>query len=1592
MSRSARPPVLKQKPALASASRQNPFPATPAGFIDAFYAHVMPADLDLFSPKERASIAASVWSLAQTRRPNEFKLRVFNPSQEKDGWASGHTAIEIVHEDMPFLVDSVTGVLQNRGFSVHMVFHPVLNIRRDAQHKAMGITLAGAPGSSFESFMHIEIDRGDDAAQLKEIEAELRATLSDVKASVKDWPAMRLRMQEAAEKLALPNGKSAEGDDIEEVRAFLHWLADDNFTFLGYREIAFSQQDKAAPAVTIMKGCGLGVLRDDAVRMFGGLRDAGKNNAPMMRKYLRWNHPLFVTKTHATACVHRIVPMDAVFVRQFDEKGRMTGEKLFVGLFTAKNYAQTPHEIPVVRRKIANVVARMNFAPRSHNGRNLAHILATYPHDELFQIPEEELYANTLGILQLQERARVALFVRRDPFDHCATFLVYVPRDRYDSTLREKIKVFLEDAYQGALLAWHVRIDESRLARAFVTLRLNPTSPYPDPVKLEADLREMCRTWPDRLRDRMIAAYGEGEALALLRRYGKAFPKAYCEAMTPDCAVQDVRNLERARAAGRLIVDFDKMGDDRLCLKMLQPDRPLLLSESLPLIENMGLKIDYMGGPYEIKGNDGLAPVYIHKFVGKPALAAHADFDRVKPAFEDALTKVWSGEVENDAFNALTLRAGLGWREIVVLRAFARYLRQLRIPYSHEMMAEALVQHPQVAQQIVALFFTRHDPDLNGNRAAKQSAIESALAEALSHIDVLEEDRIIRRYLNLVQASVRTNYFQTDAKGAFKPYLSIKFDSRAVDFMPLPRPLYEIFVYSPRVEAIHLRGGKVSRGGIRWSDRRDDFRAEVLGLMKAQMVKNSVIVPVGSKGGFIVKHPPTGGDKIQAEGIACYTLMMRGMFDVTDNIKNGKIVPPARVVRHDGDDPYLVIGADKGTATFSDIANGIARDYGFWLDDAFASGGSAGYDHKGMGITARGAWEAIKRHFREMGKDIQKQDFTCVGVGDMSGDVFGNGMLLSPCTRLIGAFDHRHIFCDPAPDAAKSFTERKRMFALQRSSWNDYDRKLISKGGGVFSRAEKTIKITAEMKKAYGIASDTLPPTDLIQAMLKADIDLLYFGGIGTYVKASDETQDEAGDRANEALRVNGADLRAKVVGEGANLGMTQRGRIEYAQAGGRLNTDAIDNSAGVDTSDHEVNIKVLLRRAIDRKMLSFAARDKLLASMTDDVARLVLRDNYLQTQILSLTESRSPDLLQAHLRCMQILEKSGLLNRKVEYLPDDAEIAERQRHGKGLTRPEMAVLLPYAKLWLYEKILDSALPDDPALKRDVENYFPEALQKAYAKDIAQHQLRREIAATVAVNDIINRAGFRIIQTMAESHDPESVVRAYLLTRDAFSLTEIWDGIEALDNKVPAAAQTRMLIAVHTALMQAIEGMLANPKALADLANGIAAGRKGLAQLGDRLSRDPATHSAEKEWQNAGAPQDLAQRLALLPTLVGAFDLIGLAAKNKMRVGDLAALFFGLEARLEIGWLKRLPPLSAQTSWQREAAQRALAELSAHHHRLTAQMASRKGKAQGVAVWAAQNAPSLERYDALLSEGRAAGTVDLAMLMLVNERLRSLSA
>jgi glutamate dehydrogenase len=1585
---------LSTKAALIEAAAAGAGDAGLARFIHQLYAHVSGRDLEGRSAEEIGAAAASLWAHGAERKPGAPKIAIENPPETR------RTVLGIVNDDMPFLVDSVSAELGRQGFAVHLLIHPILGVRRDGAGKL--IDLAANGEGAAESWMRIEIDQCLETTRLAALEEGLAHVLADVRAAVEDWKTMMARAKAILRELSEePPGLPAY--EIDEAKDFLKWLADNNFTFLGYREYALTGAGDDARFKVVAKS-GLGVLRDPAAMAFEAL---GENAAlpPDVRAFLTAPSLLQVHKADRRSTVHRPVHLDAVSIKTFDESGEVSGERVFVGLFTSMVYVRSPRNIPLLKAKIERVLGRSDLPPGSHDFKALEHVLLTYPRDELFQIGDDDLFRISTGILELQDRQRVALFLRFDPFQRFVSALVYVPRDRHSTELRQKFQAILERELRGQVVAYYTTMaDDVPSARVHFMVKTGGAAEIEE-AALEAKLVEAARTWDEHLRDALADAHGEAAALALLQRYAKAFPVGYMADVAPADAVSDIARIEAAQAGGKLQMNLHRRAGETTDLRFRLYNRSVRigLSDVLPMLEAMGLKV-IEEAQYVVRPHGGEA-VWIHDFGLMPRGALAATCEELAPSFHEAFAQVWYGAAESDGFNALVLTAGLGWREISVLRAYAKYLRQAGAPFGQRLIEEALAKNGAIAKLLAELFLVRAGA-VKGDEVALAGEIGTAL-EAVTNLD---EDRIIRRYVNLVRSTLRTNYRQRTPEGGFKPALSFKFDSRKLDELPAPRPMFEIWVYSPRVEGIHLRFGQVARGGIRWSDRRDDFRTEILALVKAQTVKNAVIVPVGAKGGFVLKQPPIAGGReaLQAEGVACYQTFIRSLLDVTDNIKGGAIVPPKDVTRHDGDDAYLVVAADKGTATFSDIANAISAEYGHWLGDAFASGGSAGYDHKKMGITAKGAWISVMRHFREMGIDTQSQDFTVVGVGDMSGDVFGNGMLLSPHIRLVAAFDHRHIFVDPEPDTARSIVERKRLFDLARSSWADYDKGLISKGGGVFERGAKAIPISPEMKARFGLDKDSLSPVNLMRALLTAPADLLYFGGIGTYVKASDERNADAGDRANDALRVDGREIRAKVIAEGANLGMTQRGRVEYARVGaggkgGRLNTDAIDNSAGVDCSDHEVNIKILLSQPLADGALTLAARDALLAEMTDEVGRLVLRDNYFQTACLSVSSRIAAGTLDRQWRFMRALEKAGRLDRAVEFLPDDETLAERQSAGEGLTRPEMAVLLAYAKIALYDALLNSDLPDDPHLANDLLRYFPKVLQERHRGAALAHRLRREIVATHTTNSIINRAGITFIHEVEGETGaaPADIARGYILGRDAFALRAYWKGVEAHDGKMPAEEQLKALLEVGRFAKLAAKWFLQHAVRPIAMPAEIERYRAPLASLAEALPKLlPADAATALEADIAaqtkvGFAADLARRLALLPRLIGLAEIVRLAHTAKREAAAVAPVYFLVGARFGLDWLResagKLRGGTAQ-HWDKMALAAIVDDLYGHQFALArAVLAGGEGiAAERIDAWAKQRGPVVAQTAKLIDDLRTAGTTDLAMLAVANRQLRAL--
>jgi glutamate dehydrogenase len=1497
-------------------------------FARQLYRWVAVEDVVERDPLDLYGLALGHFNFARERAPGTPKVRVYNPHFEEHGWQSTHTAVEIVTDDMPFLIDSVSIELNRREFGVHLIIHPVLGVRRDDSGELLEI-LPQPPsetpeeGVIAESVIHAEVARQTDPAKLHELELHLERVIGEVRSAVEDWPAMRSQALDVASELR--KGPSpADSDDVEEAAAFLEWLEAHNFTFLGYREY-----DEHGP-----DGPGLGILREPM---------EGEGVGPALAPGL-----LTLTKANSRSTVHRPSYLDYVGVKRFDEDGRVIGERRFLGLYTHTAYRVSPADIPMLRRKVAAVLERGGFPPGSHNEKALLEILDTYPRDELFQISGEELFEVAMGILHLGERQRLRLFARRDPFGRFFSMLVFVPRDRFNTENRRRIEAILRNATSAASIDYTTRVSESVLVRLHFQAYVEPgLMPEFDDREVEMMLVAATRSWADDLQEALVDELGEERGGELFRRYGEAFPPAYRADWVARSALADILHIEdlpKHEGLGISLYRPLEAGPRMLRAKLFRAGRALTLSDVLPLFENMGVEVADER-PYPIVPRDGDG-VWIYDFGLTYAGAGNLDAAGVRDSFQDAFVRAWRGAVENDGYNRLVLGAALTWREITVLRSIGKYLRQARITFSDSYVGQALVAHPEIARLMVALFQARFDPRRTDRKDADEVA--GRIEEAIDAVESLDQDQILRMFLDVLRAMLRTNYFHT-GPSEHAQHLSFKLDPSELRWLPQPRPRYEIFVYSPRTEGVHLRGGSVARGGIRWSDRREDFRTEVLGLMKAQMVKNAVIVPVGAKGGFVVKQPPARRDDLPEEVVACYQTFIRGLLDLTDDIDGGEIVPHPGIVRYDGDDPYLVVAADKGTATFSDIANGIAIEDGFWLGDAFASGGSTGYDHKKMGITARGAWESVKRHFRELGSDIQSEDFTVVGIGDMAGDVFGNGMLLSRHTRLVGAFNHRHVFIDPNPDPERSFEERKRLFELPGSSWADYDPDAISAGGGVHERAAKSIKLSDEAREALGIEDESLKPNELIQALLRAPVDLLWNGGIGTYVKAGTESHADAGDKANDAVRVNASELRAQVIGEGGNLGVTQAGRVEFALEGGRVNTDAIDNSGGVDCSDREVNIKILLNAVVEAGDLTEKQRNSLLVEMTDAVAALVLKDNYEQAETLSLSEANATSMLDVHQRFLRFLETRRNLDRELEALPDDEEIGERKRDNGGLTRPELAVLLAYSKIDLYDALLDSDVPEDPYLSAELERYFPPPLPERFGDQMRAHRLGRQIVATQVVNNVLHGGGITFaFRLHEETGAPASqIARAYACAREIFEMRPLWGEIELLDNRCESSVQIALLLEGRRLVERASRWLLGNRPRQLDIASTVSHFRPGAMALYASITRLLAPEDAEPlarradELREEGVPEDLATRVAALPTMFSALDIVTVADEAELDVERVAAVHFHLGSRLGVHWLRdQIVALPRDDRWRARARAALRDDLYAIHRELTREVLS----------------------------------------------------
>ncbi|QJQ95718.1 MULTISPECIES: NAD-glutamate dehydrogenase [Halomonadaceae] len=1496
-------------------------------FADAFYATAFLEDLVERRPEDVYSATLAIWHFIQSHDPAEPKVRVYNPTFEEHGWQSTHTQIELLHRDMPFLVDSVRIELNRRGITVHAIHNAVLAMQRDSAHQLVKVTRPkeqGAPQSR-ESLIVIEVDRHSDPAAREEIEASLHEVLNDVRTAVADYEAMRDQVRGVLKELETKRPEQIDSEDHREAMAFLEWLLADNFTFLGYDEYTVRSAN-GHDELDHIEGSELGVFRLEQPRYRERIRnDQGVEGD----RYVLIPELLSFAKSAYHSRVHRPTYPDYISIDRYDDTGQIIGERRFLGLFTSAVYNESPRNVPVLRKKLKAVMEAAGVDPQGHDGKQLMQILEVYPRDDLFQINVNELTDTARGILNIRERRRVRLFVREDRFGKFYSCLVFVPRDVFSTDLRVRIQNLLSEELDATFGDFNTYLSESVLARIQFILRFNGDSPSDYDVKrIEKKIMSLARSWRDELHGAMVEGFGEEQANRLMDVYRDAFPASYREDYTARAAVYDIHHVNELKSGAPLSLSLYRLVEeegDGVNLKLFHRASPVPLSDVLPVMENLGLRV--IGErPYELACSDGR--YWIHDFDLEHHTNETVNLQEMREPFIDAFKRIWNGEAENDDFNRLIIGANLSWREVAMLRAYARYLKQIRFGLSQTYIASTLACYPEITRELVTLFELRFDPEQE-SRETEIEACLSRLYAALDDVASLNDDLLLRRYIELIQATLRTNYYQPGADGEPKDYIAFKLDPKQVPDMPKPRPMFEIFVYSPRVEGVHLRGGKVARGGLRWSDRLEDFRTEVLGLVKAQQVKNAVIVPVGAKGGFVCKRMPESGDRdaIQQEGIACYKIFIRALLDVTDNLDGTEIVPPRAVVRHDVDDPYLVVAADKGTATFSDIANEISLEYGHWLGDAFASGGANGYDHKKMGITAKGAWESVKRHFREMGINTQADEFTVVGIGDMAGDVFGNGMLLSDRIRLVGAFNHLHIFVDPKPDAAASFAERERLFALPRSSWEDYDASLISNGGGIFKRSAKSIPISKEMKEVFGISESKLSPNELIRAMLKSRVDLLWNGGIGTYIKARDESDAEVGDKANDALRINGAELHCRVVGEGGNLGLTQRGRMETARRGVRVNTDFIDNAGGVNCSDHEVNIKILLDDIVKRGELTDKQRNQLLAQMTGEVAELVILDNYRQTQALSLSEILSQEGMGSYRRFINELESSGQLDRELEFLPTDEALLERSNDGEGLTLPELSVLISYAKSVLKDSLIASDVPDDPYIQQHLERIFPSILVERFREEMYEHKLKREIVATQIANDLVDHMGVVFVRRLMDSTGAEraDIARAYIVARDSFNLNGLWQQIEALDNQIESQVQYRMMLDLMRLLRRASRWFLRQRIGMTTK-DSIAYFAPRLAQLqeslGERLRGDErdAWEARRDELIAAGVPEVLASAVAATHSLYVGLGIIEASKQTGEKIQRVAEAFYEVGHRLELPWMgEQINALKVRDGWQAQA-------------------------------------------------------------------------
>ncbi len=1572
-------------------------------FIYQYFSTVASEDLESHDISDLYGAVISHWRLMYKRKPEETKLKIYNPQYEKHGWQSSHTIIEIVHDDMPFLVDSIQMELNRRGLTTHLLIHVGgMMIERNENHEIKNILPAGTKKKSCkaEAPLFFEIDKQTDPAVLKDLENSIQDILRDVRLTVQDWKPIMAQVDECLKQLEECSPKISK-EELAETRAFLLWLKEHHFTFMGCRDSVLEKTEDEF-ILRALEKTGLGVLRENGtkhkVRVLSEMTSEARKEATSQQ-------PVIITKTKRKSTVHRPAYTDCIVVKKYDKEGNIIGETRFIGLFTSAAYNRNPQGIPLLRQKVEKVMDESNLSKTGHAGKALLNILETFPRDDLFQTSVDELLKISISILHLQERRRISLFVRKDIYGRFISCFLYVPRDLYHTELREAIQDLLAEAFNSSEASFATWFSDSILARIHFVFRVDAKQEIKFNVKeLENKIIDVARSWHDEVSEYLRESSGEEKGNRLLAKYGKGFPAGYRESTPPRTAVYDIFHLEKLNTEHSIEMSLFRPVDESehiLRFKLFTLEQPIALSKVMPILENIGLiVIGEQSYKVAVKG-DGNA--WINDFTMYHESITSLNIDKVKEIFQETFSKVWYGNAENDGLNKLVLIGHLDWREISVMRAYKKYLKQIGFTLSQSYIDETLANNSNITKMLVELFTLRFSPKLAKSSSNKIAKLEEKIITELDAVESLDEDRILRHFHGVIMATLRTNFYQRNPD--LKEYFSFKLDSDAVPDMPLPKPMFEIFVYSPRVEGIHLRTSKVARGGLRWSDRLEDFRTEVLGLMKAQKVKNSVIVPSGAKGGFVTKCLPLNGSREETmkEVISCYKLFIRGLLDITDNYQNGEITHPKNTVIYDDPDPYLVVAADKGTATFSNYANQVSVDYGHWLADAFASGGETGYDHKKMGITAKGAWESVKRHFRELGLNTQKEPFTVVGVGDMSGDVFGNGMLLSEHIKLLAGFNHLHIFIDPSPDPKKSFAERQRLFELPGSSWSDYNSNLISKGGGVFSRSAKSIPLSPEIKNLIGSDKNSLEPNELIRHLFLAQYDLLWNGGIGTFVKAEAELHSEVGDRTNDLIRVNAKDLNCRVIGEGGNLGITQLARTEYALKGGHIYTDFIDNSAGVDCSDHEVNIKILLNGVVANGDMTEKQRNKLLAEMTDDVGTLVLKNNYVQTRAVSLAEKLSIDNFDLFARFIQELESTGKIHRKLEFLPSDKQLMDRKSKDIGLTRPEISVLLAYSKMILKEEIIGSTIPEDPYIGKIVYTAFPDKLNKKFKTQIEKHSLRREIIATQLSNAVINDMGitfpFRVNEETGDSFS--SIARAYYVANEAFSLQKLWAEIEALDYQISNEIQDEMIISIARMMRRATRWFLRNHRNMDNIPELVSLYKPGIDKLYDTLpelimgaAKEHLDETVER-YTDSGVPKATALRVANSMAMYSVLDILSASNEHGFHPEHVAMTYFNVGSTLDLAWFRwMILNHPTENHWETVAKSVFRDDIDWQQRQLTISVLKHYGEGQvdqNIEKWSEQHKLLVKRWQKMFAELRGSSSRNFVMFAVAIRGLLDLT-